>query len=97
MTILFYCDNHCLDFEKTKEELQQERIITHCPWCGSKLHVRNLDEVLDEDIKKQVEQYVTDALKQMGWEGLIEAVENLQNERTKQYYQTELRKRGLLK
>jgi hypothetical protein len=33
----------------------------------------------------------------MGWEGLIEAVENLQNERTKQYYQTELRKRGLLK
>jgi hypothetical protein len=97
MIIKFSCKNHCFDFEKTEKELCQEKAITRCPWCGEKLQVENLKEVVDEDIQKLIEQYVTSALKDLGWEGTIEAVEHLQNERTKQYYQIELRKRGLLK
>jgi predicted RNA-binding protein Jag len=97
MIIKFSCKNHCLDFEKTEDELQNEKVIRHCPWCGEKLKIENIGEILDEDIKKQVEQYVTNCLKSLGWEGTIEAVEHLQNKRTKEYYQTELRKRGLIK
>lgn len=97
MIIKFSCKNHCLDFEKTYEELQTERAITHCPWCGEKLSIRNIKDILDDDIKKQVEQYVTNAFKSLGLEGTIETVEHLQNERTKQHYQNELRKRGVIK
>jgi len=96
MMIKFSCSNHCLDFEKTSEELQTEKIITNCPYCGEKLHVENLGDVLDEQIKKQVENYVTECYKTLGLEGTVEAVEHLQNQRVKQYYQTELRKRGLI-
>lgn len=97
MFIKFSCKNHCLDFEKTEEELLQERTLTHCPWCGEKLSVENIGEILDNDIKKQVEQYVANAFKSLGLEGTIEAVEHLQNKRTKEYYQVELKKRGLIK
>ncbi len=96
MIIQFSCINHCLDFEKTSEELQTEKVITHCPYCGEHLSVMNIDVVVAKDIRKQVENYVTECYKSMGLEGTLEAVERLQNKTVQQYYKNELKKRGLI-
>lgn len=97
MTIKFSCNKHCLDFEKTYEELQQEKVITHCPYCGQKLRIQNINEIINTEIKQKVENYVTQAYKKLGLEGTLEAIEHLQNKTVKQYYQNEIRKRGLIK
>ena len=97
MLIKFSCKNHCLDFEKTSEELQTEKVITNCPYCGEKLSVTNLDQVVAEDIRRQVEAYVTESYKINGLEGTLEIIERLQNKTVQQYYKNELKKRRLIR
>jgi len=97
MEVFFFCNNHCADFSKTYTELCHEEVIRFCPYCGGKLHIQNLEEILHEDIKKQVENYFKEALTSLGLEGTIEAIEHLQNKQTKKLYQDELRYRGLIK
>jgi hypothetical protein len=96
MIIKFYCKNHCLDFEKTSEELCQEKVITHCPYCGLKLQISNMDEVVAKDIEQQIERYVSKCLREFGLEGTIEAIEHLQNQTIKNLYQDELRRRKII-
>ena len=98
MIIKFTCKNCNNVFEKSEDELiAQAQSFRHCAICGQKLSISNLTEIFDEDIKDRVKTYTDNALKSLGIEGAIEAIEHLQNETIRNLYQTELRKRGIIK
>jgi hypothetical protein len=95
MIIKFSCSKHCLDFEKTEEQLRTERAITHCPFCGEKLHIQNLNDVVASDMNKQVKEYIDKWFKELGIEGTIELVErNKDQAACYRLYKEELEKRG---
>jgi len=96
MIIKFSCSNHCLDFQKTEEELCQERPITHCPWCGEKLHIENISEVVNADIKKRVKEGTDKGLRECGIEGFIELIERQPDGKVKKLYIEELKQRRIL-
>lgn len=96
MIIKFSCSKHCLDFEKTEEELRNEKVITHCPYCGDKLRILNIEDVVKSDIDTQVKNYIDKWFKELGIEGTIEMIERNKNqEASYRLYKTELEKRGL--
>jgi thioredoxin reductase len=97
MIIKFSCKNRCLDFAKTEEELRNEKVITHCPYCGEKLSVQNIDEVVNDDIQKIIESNVTAYYRTMGLEATAEMIDRLKDGKVKNLYQTELRKRKLIR
>ena len=97
MKIKFSCSKHCLDFEKTEEELQNEKVITHCPFCGEKLHILNLEEVVKKDIDTEVKDNLKKWFNELGIEGTIELIERHDNLAVQRLYKQELRKRGLIK
>ena len=97
MRIKFYCDKHCLDFKKTEEELQTERAITHCPFCGDKLHILNLNDIVATDIEIKVKNNIDKWGKELGLEGCIELVERNSNYAISRLYHQELKRRGWIK
>jgi len=94
MKIKFYCKNHCADFEKTEEELKSEKVITHCAFCGEKLRIMNLDEVVKQDIYTQAKEYLDRWVRELGLEGCIELVERHKNQACYRIYKEILKERG---
>jgi len=102
MTIKFYCDNHCADFTKTEEQLiEQGQGFTHCAFycafCGEKLHIQNLDEIVKLDIEKRAEEYLTKGFNEIGIEATVELVERNKDQATYKIYKQILQKKGLMR
>ena len=94
MLIEFFCDNHCLDFTKDELELNQERVITHCPFCGLKLHIANLNDIVAKDIEEKVKSNINRWFNELGIEGTIELIERHRNQACARLYIDELNRRG---
>ena len=97
MKVKFFCNNHCLDFEKTEVELQKEKVITHCPFCGEKLRILNLEEILTTGIEEEVKRNTDKWLNTLGIEGTIELIERNKEYSVSRLYEQELRRRGVIK
>jgi uncharacterized protein YuzB (UPF0349 family) len=96
MIIKFYCDKHCADFTKDElEVIEQGQSFTHCAICGGKLHILNIDEVVDFDLQARVKSNINKWVKLYGWDYVIDLVKKY-----KDYYAVgrlyieELQKRG---
>lgn len=94
MIIKFFCDKHCQDFERTEEQLMELKPITHCPFCGQKLHIMNLQEIVSADIETKINNYLTQWFAQYGIEGTLEMLERHKDQPSFRLYKVELEKRG---
>jgi|GEM_PF-6466049 len=94
MILKFSCINHCLDFEIDSKELTNQS-FRFCSYCGEKMKIENMNEVVSEIIIETVKRNTDEGLRHMGVEGFLEAVEKLTNEKTKKLFQTELKNRGI--
>lgn len=94
MLIKFFCDNHCFDFTKDELELNQERAITHCPFCGQKLHIVNLDEIVYQDIEERVKNNIDKWVKEIGWDNVIDLIKRNREQSCVRLYIKELQERG---
>jgi len=95
MIIKFYCINHCNDFTKTEEELQRERVITHCASCGQKLLISNLPDIIENDIYILAEKNLNKYITELGIEGAIELLERNREQSCYRIYKALMEKRGL--
>lgn len=96
MIIKFSCSKHCLDFEKTEEELRAEHVITHCPYCGEKLHIQNLNEVLESDLYAQANETLDKYLKELGGDETLSLMERNKTQACYRIYKDILIKRGFI-
>ena len=95
MIIKFYCTKHCADFEKSEEQLRTEHVITHCPYCGQKLLVSNLNEIVTADVNTQVKNFIDQWVKERGWDYVIDLVKrNRDRPIIGKLYVDELHRRG---
>jgi hypothetical protein len=97
MIIFFSCDEHCQDFYKTEEELQRDKVITHCPYCGKKLHISNLDEIVAKDLETRIKENIDKWFNTLGIEGTVELIERNNYLAVSRLYQQELHRRGVIK
>lgn len=96
MIIKFSCKNHCLDFEKDELEIiEQSQSFTHCAFCGEKLAITNLTEIVESNIEKRVSNNIDKWVKTNGWDYVIDLVKRYKNYgAVGQFYVDELEKRG---
>jgi len=94
MIIKFYCEKHCADFQKTEEELRNQKVITNCPFCGQKLRIQNLNEIITLDTEQTVKEYVDLWFLKMGIEYTIELIERHKDLAVYRLYKAEIEKRG---
>jgi len=71
MIIKFSCKNNCQNFTKTDKQLEEDKFVLHfCPYCGEKIHIDNLpDIVLADSIQK-----VRENIRKWGLEYSLEIV-----------------------
>jgi len=82
-------------YKITPDELKDNgELHTHCLFCGFKIEVTNLSEVIDRDLNIQIKQYIDKWIKSEGIEGCIELVERNKNQACYRLYKEELEKRG---
>lgn len=95
MLIQFYCDNHCADFEKDEFEIiYQKQSFTHCAFCGQKLHIKNLEELIEFDIEMRVRTNIDKWVKEIGWDNVLDLVQRNKEQACYRLYKAELEKRG---
>ena len=83
-------------YSVTVAELKNNgRYHSHCKICGEKIKVANIDEIVSQDIKAKVENYISKCFKLYGLEYTMEIVEHLQKGTVKELYKKELKRRGL--
>lgn len=93
MTIKFFCDNGHW-FHKTEQELRQEAHSCRFCWCGEKLHIKNVEEVIIFDLEERVKNNIDKYFKELGIEGTIELIERNNNSYCYKLYKSELERRG---
>jgi hypothetical protein len=96
MIIKFFCDKHCQDFERTEEQLMELKPITHCPYCGQKLHIINLHEIVEADVETKINQYLDKMLKELGGDETLSLIERNKNQSCYRLYKEEMIKRGFI-
>lgn len=98
MNIRFVCSSCNCDFIKTDKQLSEEKqSMRFCPYCGCKLRLQNLDEIVKGDILKKVDKNIEEYLNSLGIEGTIELIERNKSLPYIHYFQDNLRKRGIIK
>lgn len=99
MIMLFQCKNNH-SFEVSEEKLRQEGIVMrYCPYCGEKLSIVNIDDVVASDLKKQIADKITLWIKEMGGDEMLSMVErNIKHfpDKTQELYRAELKGRGFI-
>jgi hypothetical protein len=96
MKVKFYCDNHCGDFEKDEQELRETaQSFRYCPYCGLKLKIKNLEEIIEDDLYKRAEEYLNTWLNTLGIEGTIELINRNKDYSCSKIYIELLQKKGL--
>jgi hypothetical protein len=96
MIIKFYCDKHCADFTKDELELiYQGQSFKYCAFCGGRLHIENLVEVVKQDIDTKIKNNIDKWQKERGWDYVIDLVKKYRDYyAVGRLYIEELRKRG---
>jgi len=96
MKIQFYCDNHCSDFEKNEKELRNAtQSFRYCPYCGLKLKIRNLNNVVEKDLYIRANEYLNKWLNELGIEGTLELIERNKDCACNRIYEDLLKQKGL--
>lgn len=95
MNVLFSCKNHCQDFSKSEQELTIQKTITRCSYCGEKLYIENLQEIVLMDIKKKIKNNVDTYIKELGLEGAWELIERNKTHAGANLYFEEFKRRGI--
>ena len=95
MKIKFFCDNHCADFEKDEIELiYQNQIFKFCSFCGEKLKILNLDEVITQDLQEKIKNNINKWFNQIGIDNTLDLIQRNRNASCSRLYIEELQKRG---
>lgn len=96
MIIKFYCKNHCADFDKDEMEIQyQNQSFRHCAFCGEKLQVANLEEVIEYDIRQRVKNNINKWVLESGFDNIIDLIKRNKNQQCYKWYKEELESRGI--
>jgi len=97
MIIKFTCNNHCADFQKDEIELISEsRSQRFCAFCGEKLTITNLDEIVAYDIDKRAEEYINKWLKEMGGDETLSLVQRHVSHSCYRIYKEILQRKGFI-
>jgi DNA-directed RNA polymerase subunit RPC12/RpoP len=76
MIIQFICKQCGNIFDKEEFELiQQGQSFRFCAYCGGKISIKNLDDILKDDLDKRVRNNLDRYMKELGIEGCIELIE----------------------
>lgn len=94
MKVKFTCKNSHY-FEKTEEEIKNTNQPFRYCFCGEKLSVQNIEEIVILDIQNSIVEHTTNRIVKLGLEGFVEAVEHLQDGKIKELYREELKRRGI--
>jgi len=95
MIIKFYCDNHCGDFTKDELELDyQNQSFRYCAFCGEKLRIENLTDIVQQDIEIKVRKNISNWFKEIGVDNTIDLVKRNKNQPCAKLYLDELQRRG---
>jgi hypothetical protein len=94
MIIQFSCDNGHY-FEKDEIELIIEKQSNRYCWCGNKLHLKNLDNIVKLDIERRIKNNLNKWFVESGIEATIELLERNEKYPITKLYIEELKKRGL--
>lgn len=85
-------------YEVTEKELEDNSEFHKiCFFCGEKNEVTNLEEIIQKSMQESISLYLDNALNSLGIEGTIEAIEHLKEEKLKELYMIELKKRGMIR
>jgi hypothetical protein len=93
MIIKFACPKGCMHYEK--EENDSQVALRYCSFCGAKMRLANLDEMVIEEIKKDVKLKVDKWMRELGIEGCIEVIERESTRPFIKFFYQELQSRGL--
>jgi hypothetical protein len=95
MIIKFYCDKHCADFTKDELELiYQKQSFNYCSFCGGKLHIQNLVEIVKQDIDTKVRANIDKWFKEVGVDNTIDLIKRNKEQACARLYFDELKRRG---
>jgi len=95
MIIKFYCDKHCADFTKDELELiYQGQSFKYCAFCGGKLHIENLIEVVKQDIDTRVGVNIDKWFREIGVDNTIDLIKRNKGQACARLYFDELKRRG---
>jgi len=95
MIIKFYCDKHCADFKKDELELiYQQQVFKFCPFCGQKLKIANLDEIVKDDLEKRTKNNINKWFSEIGVDNTLDLIQRNKNNACARLYFEELKKRG---
>jgi hypothetical protein len=95
MLIKFYCDKHCADFTKDELELiYQGQSFNYCAFCGGRLHIENLVEIVKQDIDTRVRNNIDKWFKEIGADNTIDMIKRNKDQACARLYFDELRRRG---
>jgi len=96
MIIKFYCKNHCADFDKDDIELQyQNQSFRYCAFCGEKLQVENIVEIVIYDLRLRIKNNINKWVKEIGMDNVIDLLKRNKNTPSYKFYKEELESRGL--
>lgn len=96
MIIKFYCKNHCADFDKDSIELEyQNQSFRKCAFCGEKLQIENLKDIVLLDIKIKVKNNITKWANEIGMDNVIDLLKRNSNQACFKFYKEELESRGI--
>ena len=96
MIIKFYCKNHCCDFEKDDIELKyQNQSFRICAFCGEKLHIENLTDIVIYDLRYRIRNNINKWVKEIGWDRVIDLIKRNKNTPSYKFYKEELENRGI--
>ena len=87
---------HCkYEYAITEAEIIEDGILhKYCFLCGGEIEVLNLNEIMEKDLYKRAEEYITKWTAEFGLEGCIELVERNKNQACYRIYKEILEKRG---
>jgi len=95
MLIKFICDKCNNSFNKSELAIkQQNQSFRFCAYCGNKLRIENIKDVVKEDTLKTVKQNINKWFKEIGIEATIELIERHLDLPYIDLYVKELNKRG---
>jgi len=95
MIIKFTCIKCGNNFTKDELELiYQGQSFNYCAFCGGKLHIENLVEIVKQDIDTRVRANIDKWFREIGVDNTIDMIKRNKNQACARLYFDELKRRG---
>jgi hypothetical protein len=95
MIIKFSCNKHCADFTKDEMEIiYQGQSFNYCAFCGEKLQIQNLEEIVTLDIEIRVRNNIDKWFREIGVDNTIDLIKRNKGYACARLYLDELKRRG---